>query len=187
MQPFFSRVDFETGNFGPYNNRDKRFISHLEGYFYFEEKLKREIDGNNKLVYEVFKKNVPLNPGQLQHCITLIYPGTVGGEFFMTKGHYHKNINSAELYLCVKGEGILNLETQGDKTSYIKMNKGVWSYIPPGWAHRMINISDKSTFIFLSTWPGDAGYDYKSILKKGFSNIFVEADNKQGFKIIKRG
>ena len=67
------------------------------------------------------------------------------------------------------------------------MNKGVWSYIPPGWAHRMINISDKSTFIFLSTLPGDAGYDYKSILKRGFNNIFVKADNKQGFKIIKRG
>ncbi|MBA7480339.1 hypothetical protein KAR91_72630 [Candidatus Pacearchaeota archaeon] len=59
----------------------------------------------------MLKKNVPLNPGQLQHCITLIYPGTVGDEFFMTKDHYHKNINSSELYLCVKGEGILNLET----------------------------------------------------------------------------
>ena len=186
MQPFFTNVDFESGNFDPCDKCNKRFLSDLKGCFYFEEEFNKELVRDDKLVYEVSRRDVPLLPGQLQHCITRIYPGTVGGEFFKTKGHYHKNSESAELYLCLKGRGILNMEEPEGKTSYIRMNRGVWSYIPPGWGHRTINISADVLFIFLSVWPGDAGYDYKTVLEKGFGNIFVREDNNEGFRIICR-
>ncbi len=38
-----------------------------------------------------------------------IFLGTVGDEFFMTRGHVHQNKTRSEYYWCVKGKGVLVL------------------------------------------------------------------------------
>ena len=46
-------------------------------------------------------------PGGLFFGITRIMPGKVGNEYFMTKGHFHRNEDTAEFYWGVEGEGVL--------------------------------------------------------------------------------
>jgi glucose-6-phosphate isomerase len=185
IKPFFTVVDFESGSFEPADRSERRYLSDLKGFFYFSEELEKAMERDNSLVYEVHRREVPLQAGHLQHCVTLIHPGDVGGEFYMTKGHYHRVTRTAELYLCLCGEGILNMEEPGGAATHIRMRRGVWSYIAPGWAHRTINISRDEKLIFISVWPGDSGYDYRTIAQKGFSNVFVRAENKE-FSILRR-
>jgi len=54
-------------------------------------------------LYEVCTLEVPEEDGHLIQCVSTIYPGKVGDEFFMTKGHYHEERGTAEIYLCIAG------------------------------------------------------------------------------------
>ena len=47
---------------------------------------------------------------------TIIEPGKVGAEYFMTKGHIHKIKNRAEYYWCIQGEGMLILMNEKRQT-----------------------------------------------------------------------
>jgi len=184
LNPFYTQVDFKNGTFEPYEKKSKHYLSDLQGFFYFNDSLQEELKKEDRLVYEVYAREVPLEEGHLLHCITKIYPGDVGGEFFMTKGHFHQKIENAELYLCTSGKGLLNMQGVNGESSYIEMTRGVWSYIPPGWAHRTINIDDNTPFVFISVWPADSGYNYDKVLEEGFNKIFVKKANKEGYRII---
>ena len=47
----------------------------------------------------------------MKYCISKLYPGTVGDECFMTKGHYHAVPATAEVYLCLRGRGRMMMKT----------------------------------------------------------------------------
>ena len=61
----------------------------------------------NILAYEVssFLPEQEGTPGGLYFGITYLHPGKVGNEYFMTKGHFHANIDRAEFYWGLEGEG----------------------------------------------------------------------------------
>ena len=63
----------------------------------------------NQLAYEVssFLPEKEGTPGGLYFGITYLYPGKVGNEYMMTKGHYHANVDRAEFYWGLEGEGML--------------------------------------------------------------------------------
>ena len=65
------------------------------------------IAAGDALVYEVFQHDMPQHAGELVVCTTRLYPGKVGDEFFMTKGHYHQIRERAEVYYGLAGEGRL--------------------------------------------------------------------------------
>ena len=46
------------------------------------------------------------------------------------------------------------------------MSPGSIGYIPPGWAHRSVNVSD-TAYRFLAVYPGSAGHDYQWVLDHG--------------------
>ena len=151
----------------------------MEGYFQAEETRSAMSSDNNPIVYQVYRKSVPMVAGELLHCLTVIHPGNVDGEFFMTKGHYHVNDDCAEIYYGVKGAGLLLLQ-KGAETKCIAMNPDVVAYIPAGWGHRTINISAAEPFVFFSIWPGDSGYDYqKSVDEPFIQKVFAENNSYQ--------
>ena len=57
------------------------------------------------------------------------------------------------------------------------MARGRVIYVPPGWAHRAINIGS-TKLIFLAIYPSDAGHDYGAIKERGFRKIVIERDGK---------
>jgi glucose-6-phosphate isomerase, archaeal len=99
---------------------------------------------------------------------TVIEPGLVGDEYFLTKGHFHAVRNRAEYYVTVAGMGALVLMTEDRHTYMETMTPGSVHYIPGGTAHRVAN-TGATPLSFLACWPSDAGHDYESIAHFGFS------------------
>ena len=129
----------------------------------------------NTIVYEV-ESYFPVahnTEGGLFYGVTHINPGTVGNEYFMTKGHFHKIRNRSEIYCTLQGEGVLILMDEQGNTRTEKMFTGSMHYIPGHVAHRTANTGD-SILSFSAFWPSDAGHDYKIIKEHGFSKILVK-------------
>ncbi len=141
-------------------------------------------DGYSKLdretvIYEV-QSILPVEEGQeggLFYGKTIIHPGKVGNEYFMTKGHFHQKADRAEFYWGIQGEGILLLMDEDRNTWAEKMYPGSLHYINGNIAHRTIN-TGSTILSFGACWPSDAGHNYREILDKGFSARLIEVDGK---------
>jgi len=167
VAPFAFMLDFGSGVLTPYTTHTRRRASNMRGVFADSAALERLIAAEDPLIYEVFQYDVPEEPGQLVCCTTVLYPGTVGDEYFMTKGHYHTVRDTAEVYLGLGGRGHLLLMNEEGANEVTPMGPGTVAYVPPGWAHRTVNVSP-DPFIFFAVYPGQAGHDYETIEKTGF-------------------
>lgn len=153
----------------------QRRLSDMRG-FYADPAAEQALAASNPMIYEVYYAYVPEQvPGELGICTTTIYPGKVGDEYFMTKGHFHGKVDRAELYFGLSGSGMLVMETPDGQTNAQPMVKGTSAYVPPYWAHRTVNVGSEP-FVFLACFPADAGYDYGTIAERGFGIIVVERD-----------
>lgn len=153
-------------------DRVVRKIKDIKEIFTNKEAIK-QLD-SDKIVYEV-ESYLPVaenTTGGLFFGITFIHPGTVGSEYFMTKGHFHKILNRAEFYWCIEGEGMLILMDKNRNTWAEKMYPGSLHYINGYTAHRTANTGN-SILSFGACWPSDAGHDYDTIITQGFSKILV--------------
>ncbi len=133
----------------------------------------------DKIVYEV-ESYLPVNEGTtggLFFGITHLHPGKVGNEYFMTKGHFHKIADRAEFYWGIEGEGMLILMDKSRKTWAEKMYPGSLHYIQGYRAHRTANTGN-GILSFGACWPSDAGHDYDTISKSGFSKILVQQNEQ---------
>ena len=89
LDPFALIVDFRSGALEPHTSRTERRVSDMHGAYADEQALSQLVKDGDPLVYEVLQYDVPEEVGQLICCTTVLQPGTVGDEYFMTKGHYH--------------------------------------------------------------------------------------------------
>ncbi len=175
MQPFKTVLDMQTGALQPTGPIIQRHLSDMQ-HMYLDQEAYAQILAveGDRLIYEVYQApGVPEVAGQILHGTTIIYPGCVGQEFHMTKGHFHAQRDRAEVYVGLKGEGHLLLQTEDGVVEDMPMRPGTVAYIPPLWAHRTVNTGEQP-FSFLSAWPGDAGHDYGAIEKMGFAKLLVD-------------
>ena len=133
----------------------------------------------DKPVYEVssFLPEREGTPGGLYFGITYLHPGKVGNEYFMTKGHFHAQVDRSEFYWGLEGEGMLILMDQNRRVWAERVFPGSLHYIPGGVAHRMANTGN-SMFSFAACWPSDAGHNYQEITSHGFAARLFEVDGK---------
>ena len=106
---------------------------------------------------------------------TVVEPGRVGSEFFMTHGHFHLKRNRTEYYGTIEGEGALILMNEERETRMEPMSPGTLHFIPPNTAHRVANTGNVP-LRFVACWPSDAGHDYDSIRKLGFSARLINTN-----------
>jgi len=172
MKPFNVVIDFSTGELSP-GKKTVRRVSDVKNMFLDREKAEEMIKNGDPLVYEVIYADIPEEAGHLGHCTTIIYPGKVGKEFFLTKGHLHEQLGTAEIYLCLRGKGKLLMESTDGDWAALDMFPGSSSYIPPFWSHRTVNVGQEP-LIFYCIFPADAGHDYATIEEKGFPKLVVE-------------
>jgi glucose-6-phosphate isomerase len=156
----------------------KRMLSAMAGMYLNNEKLKEMISEKDILVYEFYELGIPEKPGDLAYGTTILYPGKVDNEYFMTKGHFHSKIDTAEVYYCIRGHGYLLMENPEGDVELQEMTPGVSVYVPPRFAHRSINISDSEPIIMFFVFRADAGHDYKTIETKGFRKLIIEKEGK---------
>lgn len=115
--------------------------------------------------------------GGLYLARTILQPGKVGNEYFMTRGHFHHLRNRGEYYLTFHGAGALLLMDEGRTTRCEKMSPGSVHYIPGSTAHRVANVGDVP-LVFSACLPSDAGYDYETIERDGFSARMFELNGE---------
>jgi glucose-6-phosphate isomerase len=175
--PFSFTIDATTGIITPYDNLIQRRLSHMKGMFMDEDALEGMLEIEDTPLYEVYEVKVPDEAGHLLLCTSITYPGKVGREYYMTKGHFHENIQTAEVYYCIRGQGIMLTESdQGDWRAE-PMAQGKAVYVPPYYAHRSINTGQEPLISFC-VYPGGAGHDYASIEAKGFRKLVLEKNGR---------
>jgi len=176
LEPFALSLGLESGNLEPHTTLIVRRASSLRGAFADADALEATIADGDPVVYEVRQYDVPEETGQLVTCTTVIRPGTVGGEYFMTKGHFHAQRDTGEVYVGLGGRGYLLLMTEDGTGAEMPMGRGTVAYVPPCWAHRTVNTGDEP-FVFFAVYPGQAGHDYATIETAGFpQRVFATAD-----------
>jgi glucose-6-phosphate isomerase, archaeal len=108
---------------------------------------------------------------------TIMGPGKIGREYFLTRGHYHAKADRGEMYYTQSGEGVLLLHSRDGETRTVQMRPGVCAFIPPGWAHRSVNTgAGKLVFVWMCTI--DAGHDYSEIAARGMRELAIEQDGR---------
>jgi glucose-6-phosphate isomerase len=173
MQPFSLKLSLHNGVLAPCNNHIRRRLSDMASMYADQEAVQELLQHDDPVLYEVYQYDVPEEPGQLLVGTSVIHPGKVGSEYVMTKGHYHAQRDTAEVYLGLLGRGHLMLQApEGDFRS-IPFERGTVGYIPPYWAHRMVNTGNED-LIFYVVYPANAGHDYEAIARRGFRFLLVD-------------
>ncbi|HSI72739.1 MAG TPA: glucose-6-phosphate isomerase family protein [Fimbriimonas sp.] len=99
---------------------------------------------------------------------TVLFPGDVGSEYFMTRGHFHLKRDRCELCITVSGKGALVLMDEARNVEVQDMSAGTTHYVHGHLAHRTVNTGDEP-LVFLCAWPADCGHDYEVIKESGFA------------------
>lgn len=177
LGPFELKLDLINCDFDNYDNKIIQKLSDVSSIFIDEKKVMEIQKSSNPIIYTVGEIKVPKKEGHLSFGISKIYPGKIGNEFYMTKGHYHKNKDGSEIYICIEGKGYLLMQSKNKQVVNFYMDKGSVVYVPPGWAHRTVNCG-KEFFTCLYFMPANIRHDYESTRKNDFEMSLVELDKK---------
>jgi len=179
--PFSVQFDFEAGKFSPTKKTAVRRVSDLKMMFHDKPAVDLLINSGDPIVYEIFYFGFNTSISDMALGTTRIQPGTIGGEYHMTKGHFHEAVDQPEIYFCVKGEGYLLLETHDGEFQVEKWTRGTISHIPPMWAHRVVN-TGKKPLVFVASYHLAAGHEYEPVIAKGFAKRVYEENGKPVFR-----
>jgi len=128
-------------------------------------------------VYEFYELNLTEHPGDLDFGASIVYPGKAGNEYFMTKGHFHAILDTAEVYYCLRGRGYMLMENPEGEWYAEELTPGKAVYVAKRFAHRSINTGGETLVTFF-VYRADAGHDYGTVLSKGFRKLVVEKDGE---------
>jgi glucose-6-phosphate isomerase len=174
LDPKHISLDDEEGVLSP-SRLTKRSLRDLDGFFADTQATESILkSGQDPIIYEVYECLQPSEGGHLSYGTTVLYPGRIGKEFYMTKGHFHLKKESSEVYLGLEGHGLILLQTRAGNSKHLRISKGDLIYVPPGWGHRTVNVG-KQKLVFFFVYQSDAGHDYESIQKLGFPTLVVQA------------
>lgn len=167
-------VDFNLLNgFSSTAQTTKRYLSQMKDMYHDTEAVREVLKKEDPLIYEFYELGCPERAGDLAFGTTILYPGKIGDEYYMTKGHFHNILDTAEVYYTLEGEGIMVLESPEGDTMEMELKNGEALYVPRRYAHRSVNTGEKPLVMFF-TFAGDAGHDYGAIETRGYHKIVVE-------------
>jgi glucose-6-phosphate isomerase, archaeal len=169
--PFTTMLDLATGALDPERERVERRLSDMEGMFLEDHPV-----AGDPLFYRGYGIPVPATGENILCSTTVLLPGRVGREYFMTKGHFHEIRSRAEVYVGLSGEGRLLTATEDGRHAVGPIRPGTVSYVPGGWAHRSVNVGAEP-LVFFAAYVGDAGHDYVTIEREGFPVVILSGPN----------
>ncbi len=137
------------------DNHIERRLSALRGQFLDQETYNKMLSARDQLIYEVYEIKRPEVEGEILMGISIVHPGKVGQEFFMTKGHYHSVLETSEVYYCLRGEGYMVMEDS--RRRYLRraprsrkgpicaasLGTSLGLYLPPGGPGHLLRLSCK--------------------------------------------
>jgi glucose-6-phosphate isomerase len=161
-----------------YDHHIVRNLSVMEGQFLDQTAFQAMLVEEDRVLYQVYEIKRPEVAGELLHGVSIVHPGKVGDEYYMTKGHFHTVLDTAEVYFCLRGEGYMVMETPEGDWAVEPLRPNAVLYVPPRWAHRSVNTSPTEDLVTFFVYPGNAGHDYGSIEKQGYRKLVVERNGR---------
>ncbi|MCX6924565.1 MAG: glucose-6-phosphate isomerase [Verrucomicrobia bacterium] len=118
---------------------------------------------------------------ELLYSTTILFPGRVGAEYFMTRGHFHVDPNRGEFNLTLRGKGAMILMDRDRRMSFEPMTPGSIHNLDGRLAHRVANVGNEP-LIFLCVWMSDCGHDYETIASDGFAQRLLDINGEPGLR-----
>ena len=177
-RPFSYRITLTEDAMAEFDQHVVRRLSSMKGQYHDQAAYLAMLAQGDPLLYEVYYVERPEIAGELITGLSIVHPGKVGDEYFMTKGHFHAVLETAEIYHTLRGEGLMLLESPEGDWAAEALRPGYVLYIPPRWAHRSINTGAEQDLVTYFVFPGHAGHDYGTIEKHGFRKLVVERDGR---------
>jgi glucose-6-phosphate isomerase, archaeal len=157
---------------------DHRWLSQLADCFADDRAYQTKLSQGDELVYGVTNFDMAKGEGQLHYGLGILQPGKVGKEFFMTRGHLHAWRPAAEVYICLRGEGMMLMEHETEvMASALRFSANNVLYVPGYTAHRTINVGNQP-LVYWGVFSSEAGHDYEAIRERNFSQVVIEMDGK---------
>jgi glucose-6-phosphate isomerase len=151
----------------------KRYLSDLRGCFADTAAFEAALAEGDRLIYSVSSVTPADGEGDLHYGLGMVMPGQVGAEYFLTKGHLHEWRPAAEIYIGLRGKGVMVLEhEQGNESQMVPLEANGVVYVPGWTAHRTCNVGSEP-LIYLGIYPAHAGHDYASIAESNFRSVVV--------------
>lgn len=156
----------------------ERWLSQLAGLYSDQDAFNETLQAGDCLVYKVTGVETSNGEGQLHYALGLLMPGRVGDEYFMTRGHIHAWRPAAEVYICLKGQGIMLLENeQTGESNAVALTPAHAVYVPGHTAHRTVN-TGQEPLIYWGVLSCAAGHDYEYVSDHPFQHVVVQVEGQ---------
>jgi glucose-6-phosphate isomerase len=161
-----------TGEIAGLANAPKH-LSQLRGCFADEAAYAAALVQSDPVLYRVASVEPATGPGQLHYGLGVLLPGRIGDEYYLTRGHLHTNRAAAEVYLGLRGMGLMLLEDEHTgECRAVALQAHSLVYVPGHTAHRTVNIGDEP-LVYWGIYPSDAGHDYSFVAQRNFRQVVV--------------
>jgi glucose-6-phosphate isomerase len=157
---------------------NQRRLSALAGCFADEAAYAGALAAGDPVLYATSGVESISGDGQLHYVIGSIEPGKIGDEYYMTKGHIHAWRPAAEVYIGLRGEGMMLLqdEVSGECLALPLAAERV-VYVPGHTSHRTIN-TGAEPLVYWGVLSSAAGHDYGAVAQRNFALVVVEVDGR---------
>jgi glucose-6-phosphate isomerase len=176
--PFVCDISLAAASLSECDNHIVRTLSSMKGQYMDRSAYEVKLREKDEVLYEVYEIKRPELPGELMYGLSIVHPGKVGDEYFMTKGHFHSVLDTAEVYHCLRGEGVMVMETPEGEWAVEELRPGRLLYVPPRWAHRSVNTGVGQDLVTLFVYPANAGHNYGAIEDQGLQKLVVECKGR---------
>lgn len=109
--------------------------------------------------------------------LSVLEPVKVNGQYNMTRGHFHENLDAQEYYWVLGGRGYLLLMDEAGNTWAEVCKPGSLHRIDGHHAHRLINTGDEQLRV-ACCWPANAGHDYGRVERMPFGDLCMEKEGE---------
>lgn len=151
-----------------------RRLSDLTASFADEAARQRALRTDDPILYYTSQVEGETGEGDLHYVLGVLLPGKVGDEYYLTKGHLHAWRPAAEVYIGLRGRGMMLLQdehTGGCVATPLEENTVV--YVPGHTAHRTVNVGSEP-LVYWGILSSRAGHDYGAMAQRNFSKVIVE-------------
>ncbi len=177
-------VHAPTGDLEGATSTYEKRLADLSGLYLDDEAFaERSATDADTIVYRVHDLRPSDRAGDMIVGTSALEPGTIGDEYYMTRGHLHALSDRPEIYHCVHGHGVMLMEDSDGNADAIDMTPGVIAYVAPGWIHRSVNVGSER-FVTVFSYPADAGQDYAVIERAGGMSMRAVVDDHDGWCLV---
>jgi len=154
-------------------------LSQLAGCFMDDAAFERVVaERHDPLVYTVSTRAPSMAEGDLHCGLGRLLPGRVGAEYYFTRGHLHAWREAAEIYIGLRGHGVMLLEDPvTGLAELLPLHAGGMVHVPGHIAHRTINTGPEP-LLYLGITPARAGHDYGPPDRPLFRHAVVESGGR---------